>query len=449
MPDLITDIGLPSLDVIDEADASERRNRRATLRGYYTPAEFVHALHAGIDSAGLTRQRRHYMHTLSYWRRRGHRTMSVAERFANAIEQVTGRSIRTCNDCDQVHWERDIVTANDGDLSVCESCFFNYRYCDECNEHYHRDYAEDHDHDHEPNFVTGSVCEAPSWWRRFALPLADGTTLQSDTDRRVIQKPAIGRSARRDIWEALMETLPYSDIEYERTHAQEIERDKWRSATSAWSVEMNNEPVWQTPAGNLTKRLRKFFIQRQIKLNDKLVERIGNIARAGMGSDTEFDLRVTRELNGSAAEYNHGDSCWWGSYSSSRCMLKQCGGFALLLYREWLGSTQNLVGRSWVIPLKRAEFSASRWQPTHNPREAVAYAVINSYYDDGNAHPAETLAELMGMEHRNVRFSFEHMFVNGDSCRLVAPRDVLDKMDDATLIELSYAPDCGCDWNVG
>jgi hypothetical protein len=426
-------IGLPAM-------TAHERERARNLRGYYLPAEFVHALkRREVDSADLNQQYDHYRSGSRGWY---HPRGSLWQRFTDLVESASGDSISQCGECSDVTWDYDMEVVNDGDIRACPPCFNNYSYCAECDGWFHTYDAGDHAHDDDDD-RTGSTCEIPLSRQRFALKLADGTTLDSDTRRAVTVEPTIGSSARHEIYNALYAANPLATTSYyDETPTQQMEKQRWQEASDSWYYAMNEEPVWQTPAGNLTKRLRKFFLQRELKLSNELVERIGNIARAAMARSVSFDLVLTRKLNGSADEYNNDGSCWWGSYSSARCVLKQNGGMALMLYHG-----DDLAGRAWVLPIKRSALDyGPRWLATDNLNDATAYLVFNSYVDDdGGKLPVRLLSEMLGFQSKSIGFSAEYMYVNGDRAVMVAPQDVLDTaLDNSWCIELNFSLTCTC-----
>jgi hypothetical protein len=386
----------------------------------------------------LARQWRHYEHRLRpYYRHRHGRT--PWQRFSSLVENTTGRAITQCSDCADALYESDLYTEDNGSIRVCGACFNNYSYCDDCGIYYHdEDDVADHGHDEDDDDSAGGACEVPRALQTFEIALPDGTALVSDARRTITLEPTIDPVARQQIYSVLSSAIPHRELPYwEVTPMQLNERDAWYDAALEWYRALTAEPVWQTPAGNLTKRLRKFYLQRELKLPDKLVENVGNIARAAMARSTTVDLVLSRRLNGTADEYNNDGSCWWGSYSSSRCVLKQYGGMALLLYRD-----DELIGRAWVMPLKRDD---SRWVPSPDVKEATAYVVFNVYVNDAIV-PARLLAELLGHEHKDVYLSIGPMYVNNDRGRLVASRDILDATSE---IEMNLRPDCNCPYRNG
>lgn len=183
---------------------------------------------------------------------------------------------------------------------------------------------------------------------------------------------------------------------------------------------------WQTKGGNYPKRLsRAAYNTLGTALSAEVLSTVGTMAREHSSASADYRLSVTRDLNQSAEAFGHSDSCWWGSYSSSRCALKTNGGLGLRTF----DADGSVTGRAWVLPLKRCGVSLT---PTFST-DADAFIVFNGYGDLSGYTPARLLAHMTGMTYRKVSFTCSPMFVNNDAGYLVAPEELAKTFTDGAL----------------
>src|SRR5208282_226801 len=182
---------------------------------------------------------------------------------------------------------------------------------------------------------------------------------------------------------------------------------------------------WQTKDGNYAKRLSRFAYKRYaMKLTPEVLSRVGDIAREH-STEVSVDIEVTRDLNQPAECFYHSDSCWWQSYSDSRCALKTNGGFGMRSFTD-----NSLSGRAWVMPLKQSE--GGRLIPTFDTLTPDAFVVFNGYGDLSGYAPARILAHLAGWTYRKIDFSCPPMYINSGGY-LIAPEDIAGKYTDGYL----------------
>jgi hypothetical protein len=171
------------------------------------------------------------------------------------------------------------------------------------------------------------------------------------------------------------------------------------------------EPMWQTRRGNFTKRLSSaVWKQHGIKLDQDVLTEVGNIARQHTVEQSVFEVEFTRNLNLGAHDFYHESSCWWGSYSKSRCCLKSWGGIGMRTF----DADGEVTGRAWVQPLDED------LQPTHRTIGAHAYVVYNRYGELEGWAATRILAYLTGMTSRRVTLDARGQYVNDGSAHLVA-----------------------------
>jgi len=301
----------------------------------------------------------------------------------------------SCDDCGELYGSDDDWTDVDGE-AVCGSCINHYRWCDDCEVYYHED-SDSHHHD------GSGCCESPQ--QEFTIRNDGEEPLANDT-RAVIQLPA--------------------GLISEEGMAQIRHYLRW-TGHRAISYEVSNVgPEWQSKTGNFTKRLsRQAYKKYRESLPPEILSEIGNIARAhSMATDTEIE--VTRDLNQSPGYFYNADSCWWGSYSESRCALKTNGGFGM----RSLDKDGDVSGRAWVMPLRKD--AAGKLVPTFSTLTPDAFAVFNGYGKLGGYTAPRLLAHMAGWTYRKIIFTCSDMYVNPGSY-LVAPEDIAQDYTDGRL----------------
>jgi hypothetical protein len=309
-----------------------------------------------------------------------------------------------CYQCGDLRKLDDMITIDDE--SVCSPCRDDYySFCETCDSYYHNDDSEEHSHD------GSGCCESPAL--RFAIR-NNGQELQND-ERVTVTLPAghLDDEGISNIKRYLRLNLP----------------DDQGYSVAALVDGLGRE--WQTREGNLTKRLsRAAYRALSVKLPPAIISQVGSIA-SDHSRAIDFAIETSRDLNMSSADWYHEDSCWWGSYSSSRCALKSNGGFGLRTFDEYDG----VAGRAWVMPLKRNERGSLA--PTFNTETPDAFVVFNGYGDLGGYNAARIMSHMSGMTYRKISFSGSPMYVNGDSAYIVAPEEVAAQYNTGGALSLS------------
>lgn len=369
-----------------------------------------------------------------------------------------------CDDCDEPEPNGDNMhTTDGGDGMVCESCLQNYIYCEYCSEYRNSDdsvwiesrgervcepcvdnyfmycdnceeYVDPDDHYHDDD------CDCESPVQRFTIPNDGNDPLANDTAlkvtlpaglisaegveqvRRLIQRHGLkARDAAFSQGE-----IGWYDSRNPAHVAAQNEYVKWYDLSQAVET---LDPKWQTKDGNYTKRLSRMAYKTfGVKIPPALLSEIGNIGNANsQGSD--YEIEITRNLNLSAAEFGHEDSCYWQSYSSSRCTLKSNGSFGLRSFGERNGWDGGVKGRAWVQPLKSVNGELT---PTFDAQGADAYVVFNGYGDLSGYAPARIVAHMVGMTYRKIEFSLGEAYINAGGY-LIAPEDIATDYTDGRL----------------
>jgi hypothetical protein len=328
-----------------------------------------------------------------------------------------------CYGCNQ-HFPCLTYTA-DGE-NICDECRDeSYFYCDECDEWQQNDQRENHRH----GPCGTPECESPQ--QEFFIRNDGDPMLRNDT-RVTVRLPAgqISPEGMLEIRQMLRDEY-YNDNEEDYT-----KRQAWRLLSM--QVEDKVGPVWQTRNGNFTKRLSRFAYQEHgIKIPSTLVSSIGNVAR-DHSTAVDHAIETTRDLNMGPEAFCHEESCFWGSYSESRCILKTNGGFGLRTFTDdpdaW--NSDAPVGRAWVMPLKVNPDEPVRTglTPTFETQTPDALIVFNGYGNLSGYVPARIMAHMYGWTYRKIGFECSPMYVNGDSAYLIAPEEIAGNYTDGHLV---------------
>lgn len=324
-----------------------------------------------------------------------------------------------CSDCgESVHSDDSYYTLHSE--SVCGGCLNrHYSHCDECDGYYHEDYSEDHVHG-------GCDCESPA--QVFAMR-NDGEPVLNQDERVTIALPSGVISSEgiesiatliRNHGYTLVNAggytmLPdggYPDSFYE-------ERSKWFDLASGLEDALGGQ--WQTKEGNYTKRLSKLaYKSHGLKIPPAVLSQVGCIARDN-STGVDFAIEVTRDLNLSAEEFYHEDSCWWQSYSESRCSLKSNGGIGM---RTFGGPYGEVRGRAWIMPLRLVD---GELVATFDSLTPDGFMVFNGYGDLSGYTPARIVSHMAGMTYRKISFDCSPMYVNNGSGYLVTSEEIANQ----------------------
>jgi hypothetical protein len=181
-------------------------------------------------------------------------------------------------------------------------------------------------------------------------------------------------------------------------------------------------PLWQAKRGNFTKRLSSALHKRQIKLAPEMIAQVGNICRSHTSDNASWDVEFTRNLNLPAEDFYHEDSCWWQSYSESRCALKSWGGLGMRTF----DSDGTVSGRAWVQPLN--EYN----ELTSDVATAKAFVVYNGYGELSGYTAARIIADMTGLTYKRIRFSAGVQYINSDGY-LVGDQIACNATDEITI----------------
>ena len=294
---------------------------------------------------------------------------------------------------------------------VCQSCFSRYhRYCNTCEDYYHRTNFRDHRH----GYGGDSCCE--SRVTNFRVQNNGDGLLKND------KKVKITLAAGEISTEGL-EVIRKAVLRQRRIVDTDDEYNKWGALSDDLSG-LGNQ--WQTKEGNYSKRLSRFAYKRGgLKVPPELMTQVGNAAR-DHSIAVDFTIAVTRKLNLSARDFAHPESCWWTSYSTGRCMLKTNGGFGIRTFNG-----RDVSGRAWVFPLKKRD--NGELTPTYETATPDAFVVFNGYGDLTGYAPARIMAHMNGMTYRKVEFNSEPMYVNSGSGYLIGPEELVAPYTDGRL----------------
>lgn len=329
-------------------------------------------------------------------------------------EPCADENYRTCERCNHLSSETSTTLS---DYIVCDRCISDaYSYCEGC-EGYYRDVdASDHDHDALQGM---NCCSSPEL--NFVVRNDGQPPLANDTRVKI--------------------SLPADTIDAEGlTRIYNLLRgDSGGIYYAPWHVLEAVGAKWQTKEGNFTKRLSRAMYKRdKTKLTPALMSEIGNIASAHSRS-VDFYIETTRELDMDPSDFFNDDSCWWGSYSASRCSLKSNGGFGLRSFDD-IDEYAAVSGRAWVMPLKAHRRTDSEGvtikpllTPTFQTEHPDAFVVFNGYGDLEGYAAARIVSHMAGFTYRKISFACSPMYVNADTGYLVAPEEIATHYTDGEL----------------
>lgn len=351
----------------------------------------------------------------------------------------------SCEDCGcAIH--RDDSHYLDGlDRSVCESCAGSYYWCEYCGT-YSTDECEE---------CSSHCCECSAHAPSFRFPANGAGTIGNDERLTLaLPKGVISEAGIAAITKAVTNALPtaellktaraahnvaqdalhesqsnnYSgyedatrnerDARFAYYNAQDAHREATRKVPAA--IESIGQE-WQGKRGNYPKRLSSALHKLGIKLAPETLSEVGNLARQYSDDTSEFHIEFTRDLNQSAGYFYHEDSCWWQSYSNSRCALKNWGGLAMRTFANEDDGQDDPSGRVFLFPL------GDDLKPTQNAETAHAYMVFNAYGSLGGYSSARIVAHLAGMTYRKVPFDLDipDGYVNHDRDKDTQPMGFL------------------------
>ena len=311
-----------------------------------------------------------------------------------------GNHYSNCERCERQTDDDDLTSTLADDL-ICERCRDNYySYCDDCEGWYHDGDAEDHEHEED---ASSGCCDSPQL--RFTIRNDGCEPLANDT-RVTVSLPAGTISA-----EGLQEIRYY--LQNQSLYDLSYDMDRLGDQ-------------WQQKDGNFAKRLSRLAYQRhQPKVTQEVMSQVGNIAR-DHSKPVDVRIEVTRELNMSASAFWYEDSCWWQSYSYSRCTLKTNGGLGLRSFDEY----GNVSGRAWIFPLRLTE--SGGLTPTFDTMTPDAFVVFNGYGDLEGYAPARVIAHMAGWTYRKISFDCSPIYVNSGGY-LIGPEQVVAPYTDGRL----------------
>lgn len=322
----------------------------------------------------------------------------------------------TCTECEsKVRYMNNTVTH----AYICEGCTSRaFAWCDHCNGYYPRSLGDEHTHEE------NECCESPA--KDFTIRNDGETPLANDT-RVTITLPAGLISD-----EGIGTIAAYLRNTY-LIEAQELQQQAWNL-----SYRLNElGQGWQTKQGNFTKRLsRMAYKQFGMKLPPEVISRVGSIA-SEHSKAINFQIEVTRNLNGSPAAFAHEGSCWWTDYNDSRCALKTNGGFAIRTFADknnpngW--DEGSVTGRAWVMPLRKSKTRQDGLEPTFNIDEADAFIVFNGYGNLQGYTGSRILSHMLGVTYRKVNFACSPMYINSESGYLVGAEEIVAPYTDGSI----------------
>lgn len=342
---------------------------------------------------------------------------------------VNGEAEKVCDSCVEAHFHKcgncetyhSYVYSTMGNEEICDYCRSEcYSYCDYCDDYYHSETGHDC-----PGDEDECDCESPQ--QEFTVR-NDGQDPLNEDESTKVSLPA-GVISGEGL-QGIRNLIQQRYYEARNEDMDPDERTKWWQLACDFEAALGDE--WQTRQGNFTKRLsRHAYKTHGLKVPPEMISAVGNIASEHSRA-VDFNVEVTRDLNQSAADFYHEDSCWWQSYYHGRCALKTNGGFGLRTFSDRSDMYGAQVrGRAWVMPLKQNENGSL--SPTFDTVNPAAFVVFNGYGDLQGYTGARIVAHMAGWTYRKVEFHCDPMYVNSGVGYLVAPEELAQQYTDGAV----------------
>lgn len=341
----------------------------------------------------------------------------------NPFQWVCALDIHNCRLCFHCNQLSVYTTHMYNNTRVCEPCRDeHWFFCDECDDW--RLQVDMGQHGHNEGDGEDSDCCCQVYATTFSIKNGDGL-LGNDTKTEIILPGGLISDEGTGAISDYLRLMACSYNEDGEPYLDALSRI-WNELE-----ELGNR--WQTKDGNYTKRLSRLaYKKHKMKIPPTVLSRVGDIAR-DHSKPIDYEVAVTRELNLPPTEFWHGDSCWWQSYSSSRCALKSNGGFALRTFGEDTHCGNIFVsGRAWVMPLKFDRTGRPQFKPTFETVEPDAFVVFNGYGALEGYAGARILAHMVGLTYRRISFSCSPMYVNAGGY-LISSEEIAHPYTDSGL----------------
>lgn len=104
---------------------------------------------------------------------------------------------------------------------------------------------------------------------------------------------------------------------------------------------------WKTTRGTFPKRLNKWLHTQGHKASNDFLGKVGSIAGMSVTDKDTFEYDFDNRINWHSGDFGDYGSCYWGSNSAAKDMLRDNGAFALRFFDE----NGHGCARSWVAPL--------------------------------------------------------------------------------------------------
>lgn len=106
---------------------------------------------------------------------------------------------------------------------------------------------------------------------------------------------------------------------------------------------------WKTTRGTFPKRLNKWLHTQGHKATNDFLGKVGSIAGMSVTDKDTFEYDFDNRINWHSGDFGDYGSCYWGSNSAAKDMLRDNGAFALRFFDE----DGHGCARSWVAPPRR------------------------------------------------------------------------------------------------
>lgn len=341
----------------------------------------------------------------------------------------------SCNERQSVEWSFDV----DGAM-LCEGCWEDQPYCEECERTYLSGNESDHEHTR-PNCwchqAPMGITSVPGGASPSTVDTDITVSIVGGIDQATIN--AVGRmiyatglpnveqymaDAVSNEWKNEDGTYPKRLRRYVYKTTKRMRMNVLMGHADRWVYDFEHRMVEKYGPWMDEKSAER--LARGVNLPDDVVTKIGSLCEP-FSRPVERVVQATRDLNQEAYDFCNDESCWWGiaaDYDYSRCTFKYAGGIAFRSFSNW----GECTGRFLALPIRVSAGGDVTACP--NWTDANAWISFNAYGDLEESAAPRVLTALTGLPSKKVQTSGSWMmYLNNDGyVNLHAEPDLLDQV---------------------
>lgn len=251
-------------------------------------------------------------------------------------------------------------------------------------------------------------CETPKNIKKIELSTnkkQENETIENILYYAEVPDDIIDANGVTEIIKILVQNIPEFDLV--STRAEFINNIKWQ---------------WQDKTGTLPKRIQKYFYKNfnKLKLDQKLVSEIGNIARSHSAKTKEYYFDFHNEIcNWYRGDFGNANSCYWTEYNKSPGILQYYGSKTIRFFKpnKYGGYYNEFAGygRAFILPII-----------IHNQECEI---LINGYGYD-LLEIARMYSNFKGLSYIKVDLSCysSDLYINGECGYLIADQNTCSNL---------------------